>query len=244
MFGLFIALNGIVSLVYSQSSTAMMGSSTSPTTVATWEDLYVIPIEVVSELSRVCIVMSRRDYSLLTSRPYTYIQYPSSYRATLTQATDIVDSSFRTAEMSSSRVQMTMNQVSQQLNTALDLWSQATIQEMQAFLPTTLNSIARMANGATDAFAEVSKGIDKAVTFFDELLQAVQPSSSPSSTTSSSAISTSTQANKSSLDIDHAVALSNILGQLKSLAAVWNRMAQVATKLALLTRQATQVIHI
>ena len=241
MFILLIGLSAIASLVCTQSSTAIAGSSTSPSRVDTWEDLYVMPVRVLSELSRVCIVVSRRDYKLDTSHPYTYLQYPSSYRTTLTQATDVVDSAFRTAEMSGSRVQMIMSQVSQQLNTALSLLFQATIQERQSFLPNTLNSITRMANDAASAFGEISKGLDQATAFFDEVLQAVQPSS-PQSTTPTSTGSTSTQANKSPLEIDHAVALLSILGQLKSLTAAWNKMVQISRKLALLASQAVQVM--
>ena len=232
----------MASLVCAQSSTTMTRSSTSPTKVVTWEDLYVMPVRVLSELSRVCIVVSRRDYKLDTSRPYTYIQYPSSYRTTLTQATDVIDRAFRMAEMSSSRVQMIMSQVSQQLNTALNVLFQATIQERRSFLPETLESISRMANNAASVFGEISKGLEQAIAFFDELLQAVQPPS-PQSTTPTSTRSTSTQVNKSPLDIDHATALSSILGRLKSLIAAWNQMVQLSSKLALLASQAVQVMY-
>jgi hypothetical protein len=242
MVVLFIVLSAIATLASSQSSTVMTSSSTSPPRVDTWQDLSVMAIRAITELSRVCIVVSRRDYTLSTSRPYTYIKYPSSYRTTLTQATDVVDSAFRTTEMSISRVQMIMGQVPNQLNTALTLLFDTTIEERQSFLPNTLNGIARMAKDAASVVGKVSAELEQVIAFFDELLGAVQPSP-PSSMTSGPSGSTSTQVNKSPLDIDHATALSNILAHFKSLTAIWNKVIQHSSKLALQASEAVQVIY-
>lgn len=239
MFLLFIVLSVIANLVCSQSSTTMASLSTSTTRVNTWDNLYIMPINAITELSRVCIVMSRRDYTLSSSNSYTYIQYPSSYRTTLTQATDIVDGAFRKAEMSTSRVQMISSTIRENVNTALNILLQGTIEERRYFLPDTLTGIARGGNDVASVIGEVSAQLKEATAFFDELLRAVQPPSV--STTPSSSGSTSTQTNKSPLDIDHATAISNILTDFKSLTAVWNQMAQQSSKLALLANRAGQV---
>ncbi|CAF0981121.1 unnamed protein product [Adineta steineri] len=174
------------------------------------------------------------------SHPYNYITYPSSYRTTLTQATNFVERAMRTAESSTSRVQMIMNQVSSQLNTALSALFDGTTEDRKVFLPTTLNAIARMGKDAASAFREVTTALDQVVAFFEELLQAMQPLPSPL-TTSGPSGSTSTQANKSSLDINHPTSITVILNNFKSLNSMWNQMIQYAEKLISQASQALQM---
>lgn len=152
----------------------------------------------------------------------------------MTQATNVVDSAFRTAEMGMSRVQMITNMMYQDVNTALDVLYQATIEERRYFLPDTLTSIASRGNDIATVIDEVSAQLKETTAFFDELLRAVQPSSRSTG-------STSTQTNKSPLDIDHATAISKILTDLKALTTIWNQMGQQSSKLALLANRAGQV---
>jgi hypothetical protein len=230
MFVVFTVLSAIIGLTLSQSSSTVMTSpSTSPTRVETWDDLVVTAVRMITELSRVCIVASRRDYTLDISRSYTYIKY-SSYRATLTQATDAVDNAFRKTESSMSRVQMITGQVPSQLKTALSILFDASVEERQIFLPNTLKDITRKAKDITSISETVSAELAQLAAFFDELLRVVQPTPRPS-TTSGPSGSTTTQANRSPLDIDHATAISNILAYAKSSITKWNQMAQLSSKL-------------
>ena len=244
MFLLFIVLSAIGTLVCSQGSTTMASLSTSTAAAATaavvntWKDLYVKPVAVITEFSRVCIVTSRRPYTLSSSTSYKYIKLPS-YKATLTQASDVLDGVFRKAELSSSSVKMMTQTISTDINTIADVLSQGTIQDWQLFLPSTMKSIANKGNSIILAVGQFTAQLEEVIAFFDELLRAVQPSSA--STKSNVTGSASTQTNKSPLDIDHVTAISNIFTDLKSWIAVWNQMAQQSRKLALLTDQARQV---
>ncbi|CAF4325340.1 unnamed protein product, partial [Adineta steineri] len=96
-----------------------------------------------------------------------------------------------------------------------------------------------MGKDTASAFREVTTALDQVVAFFEELLQAMQPSPLPSTTSGPSGL-TSTQANKSPLDINHPTSITIILNNFKSLNSMWNQMIQYAEKLIF---QASQVLQ-
>ncbi|UJR18067.1 hypothetical protein I4U23_004967 [Adineta vaga] len=236
MFRVFIVLSIFSGLVFSQSSSVMTSSSTSSTQLQTWEDLGVMPIRLITELSRMCIVLSRRDYTLDNSHSYTYIQYPSSYRTTLTQATNIVDRTFRALEMSMTRMQMIINQQSQYVDQVLKLLFQVSIEEREVLLPSTLQNINKIAEDVISIMKKTLIEFEQMTNFFNELLRAVQPTSRPD-------LSTTTSANKAPLDIDHATVLSNILNYINTLIVECNQMTELSIKLTSLTGRIMKLIN-
>jgi hypothetical protein len=90
------------------------------------------------------MVLASKDFSFvekLPGRTYKYIQYPSSFRASLVQIVNEAYTAFLFAHSNMDKIQLYMQQIPGHIKTALKLLATAPFPLLEKLLPLTLNNI-------------------------------------------------------------------------------------------------------